>query len=948
MRLFERDDHEALIRSLVGESLAGRGQVLLLEGVAAGGRTALLGEAVAHAERAGMVTLRAACAPSESEVPGGMLSQLAHSLPVPGAPGEDQVPDVHVFCRWILRTAARSPLMIAVDDLHHADPASVQALSYLARRLGASPVLLVATARRDDSRSPSPFAAELVADPRVRRLDVGPLSAAGTLRFVEERLAAGARAPRIAAGFHRLSGGIPLLLEALAEDWRRGGAADLAGVPGPADGPDPAAAPAPVTAPVTEQGYGAAVADLLRRWDPEVVRIARALAVLGEHGSPDRVAQLAGLDREPGTRQVERALARLTAAGVLRDGRFPHPVAAAVVAGTAGGAERAALHLRAAGLLHALGEPASAVARHLAGSRQQVAQWAVPVLAEAAEHELLAGRYEQAARYGELAHEAGPADAADRAAVLDRLTEAEWRLNPSLAQRRLPAPLTAMRAGQLPGDRLPGLIRRLLWHGRQADAEAALARLREAAAADPALRAESRDLDSWLAFTHPRLARRGPASAPVWAPGGPSAAERGPVALSGGDPWLATAGALAELFVSGRVGDRTDWVEQTLRNLRPHGGGPWAEESAGLALLALLDAGLPDAVLEHCAVLADGDPASAPVWHALLGALRAEALLHRGDLAGALRGAREALTLLPAPAWGVAVGLPLGTLITAAVRSGAFEEGRRQLAFAPPEAMFASRYGLYYLHARGLHHLAAERAYAGLSDFLACGELVQSLGLEIAAPVPWRTSAAEAWLRLGNEDRARRLVRDQLSRSDTADGSGRGRSLRMLAAVSAPERRPQLLLEAVELFEETGDQYAQARTLADLGRAYSALGDSSRARTTLRRARYLAVSCGAVPLGEELLAVPDPAPPAASRATDEPRLTESERRVAHLAVLGYTNREIAAKLYVTSSTVEQHLTRVYRKLDVKRRRDLPADLGSMTLHRRRRRAHPSSVRRSAS
>ncbi|MFC4508539.1 MULTISPECIES: LuxR C-terminal-related transcriptional regulator [Streptomyces] len=406
---------------------------------------------------------------------------------------------------------------------------------------------------------------------------------------------------------------------------------------------------------------------------------------------------------------------------------------------------------------------------------------------------------------------------------------------------------------------------------------------------------------------------------------------------------------MAELFVSGRAGERVEWVEQSLRTLRPSERGAWAEETAALALLALLDAGLPDIVLERGAALADdGDATRAPVWHALLGALRAEALLRRGDLAGALRGAREALTLLPPHAWGVAVGFPLGTLITAAVRSGHFDEAGRHLAFAPPEAMFTSRYGLYYLHARGLHHLAAGRAYAGLSDFLACGDLVRSLGLEAAAQVPWRTSAAEAWLRLGGEDRARRLVRDQLTRSPAADGAGRGRSLRMLAAVSAPERRPQLLLEAVELFEDNGDQYEQAQVLADLGRAYSALGDSSRARTTLRRARHLAVSCGAAPLAEELLAVQEPTRASVPRTTDARQLTESERRVAHLAVLGYTNREIAAKLYVTSSTVEQHLTRVYRKLDVKRRRDLPADLGTVSSHRRPRRSQPAAARRSAS
>jgi len=55
-------------------------------------------------------------------------------------------------------------------------------------------------------------------------------------------------------------------------------------------------------------------------------------------------------------------------------------------------------------------------------------------------------------------------------------------------------------------------------------------------------------------------------------------------------------------------------------------------------------------------------------------------------------------------------------------------------------------------------------------------------------------------------------------------------------------------------------------------------------------------------------------------------LSEAERRVAALAVQGYTNRDIASRLHLTVSTVEQHLTRTYRKLQVNRRRDLPTDL----------------------
>ncbi|MCQ8768469.1 helix-turn-helix transcriptional regulator [Streptomyces sp. AA8] len=43
-----------------------------------------------------------------------------------------------------------------------------------------------------------------------------------------------------------------------------------------------------------------------------------------------------------------------------------------------------------------------------------------------------------------------------------------------------------------------------------------------------------------------------------------------------------------------------------------------------------------------------------------------------------------------------------------------------------------------------------------------------------------------------------------------------------------------------------------------------------------------------------------------------------------MAALGYTNREISSRIHVTISTVEQHLTRVYRKLNVASRTELPS------------------------
>ena len=55
-------------------------------------------------------------------------------------------------------------------------------------------------------------------------------------------------------------------------------------------------------------------------------------------------------------------------------------------------------------------------------------------------------------------------------------------------------------------------------------------------------------------------------------------------------------------------------------------------------------------------------------------------------------------------------------------------------------------------------------------------------------------------------------------------------------------------------------------------------------------------------------------------------LTPSERRVAALAATGMANAEIAQSLFVTVKTVETHLGRGYRKLDIPGRGQLAAAL----------------------
>ena len=55
-------------------------------------------------------------------------------------------------------------------------------------------------------------------------------------------------------------------------------------------------------------------------------------------------------------------------------------------------------------------------------------------------------------------------------------------------------------------------------------------------------------------------------------------------------------------------------------------------------------------------------------------------------------------------------------------------------------------------------------------------------------------------------------------------------------------------------------------------------------------------------------------------------LTESERRIAEHVAAGLTNKEIAAALFLTVSTVEAALWKIYRKLDVRSRTELAARL----------------------
>jgi len=56
-------------------------------------------------------------------------------------------------------------------------------------------------------------------------------------------------------------------------------------------------------------------------------------------------------------------------------------------------------------------------------------------------------------------------------------------------------------------------------------------------------------------------------------------------------------------------------------------------------------------------------------------------------------------------------------------------------------------------------------------------------------------------------------------------------------------------------------------------------------------------------------------------------LTPGERRVAELAATGLSNKQIAARLYLSAGTVEVQLSRVYTKLGIRSRAQFARRLG---------------------
>jgi DNA-binding CsgD family transcriptional regulator len=154
-----------------------------------------------------------------------------------------------------------------------------------------------------------------------------------------------------------------------------------------------------------------------------------------------------------------------------------------------------------------------------------------------------------------------------------------------------------------------------------------------------------------------------------------------------------------------------------------------------------------------------------------------------------------------------------------------------------------------------------------------------------------------------------------------------------VAAGASGAARLDALQRAVGLLRESPRPLALAIALTDLGRTMRQTGSRVAARETLREALERAHRLGAAEVAEQAQAELRiaGARPRRESLSGPDSLTAGERRVVEAAAQGLTNREIAAQLFLSTKTVEMHLSRSYRKLEIASRAELGAALSGLPL-----------------
>ncbi|WP_428935745.1 helix-turn-helix transcriptional regulator [Streptomyces sp. ACT015] len=910
------------------EQLA-RGGSALLHGPAGIGKSTVLRALAAQYGTAARTVLRCSATESESHLPflaladllGLVLDEVSERLPAAQRTalesaltgrGESTLQRDGLALRLAVLSALRAlaaegPVLIVADDLQWLDSASAELLGFAARRLGDTPVQMLCAVRTEGQEYDRHLRAS---PPDTLAVRLGPLSGSQVSALLDHRGYTGL--PRSTVrDIHRTSGGNPLFALELGRAL--------------AESPTPPRPGEPLPVPTSLR---ALVLNRLGMLSAE----ARRTLLVASAGARPTLALLHAAGRENAEAETVQA-AGLGLLATEQEGpavRFAHPLISAALYAEAPAQDRRAAH---AALSTAASDPIER-ARHLALAITGADPEAAARLAEAAAQARDRGAPSVAASLGLLAARHTPADG-----------------EPGPDERRLQAAEDAITAGEvdLARDIAHEVLTRATAPTDRVRAwmvviEAAGQALGEVDTVYPQALADAGDDPRLLALVRYQLAWRALVVEGDFAEGRAEAAHAAELAARADDrrtELLALAFQAQTETLMGHP-DAPATIKRALREPQDpqvacHHNGPGATRYRWL----IMSDQLPEARATVAALLREVRRRGMVESEVHFVRLLAETELRSGHCGRALDLARESRRLARDSGIGE---VPSAVLTSLAEASGG--DVRRALDLAAEAVGQAEEVGDQIYVSRALAALGHAQLVAGddpgtVVSLRRVRELEHGLGITDPARGRWQGDLAEALVRVGETDEAQELVdvtrehalrlgRESvlavLDRAEALVRAARGDHEAALARLTSVQDR---LAKLGYGLEEARAAFALATLRGaprPLGPAH-APGTPAPGPTSYDEAARLFRRCRALPWLRQVEAAgsaPPVRPPSPDGATLDglEGLASMERQVAGLVMEGATNREIAARLFISVKTVEATLTRVYRKLGIRSRVDI--------------------------
>lgn len=908
--LVGRGAERRTLDGLVAGARLGRSGVLLLVGEPGIGKTTLLDYVAAQAQE--MDVVRVSGAEAEHDLPFAaltlLLSQRAadlDGLPGPQAaalrtalalevgPTPDRFAVGAATLGMLTRRAESRPVALLLDDAHHLDRPSAEALLFAARRLVADPILLVAALRHDE-----PSALRSAGLPE---LAVGGLDLTDTAELLQSADSGPGPVVGREVWLHQATGGNPLAILELA----RGAAAPF---------PDSAQLAAPPVLSVL--AVPAVLADGFVRRAAAVAPTATALLALVEAAAGDLRVVLGSMSvlhlNEDLIAQVERAgLLRADADRIV----FTHPLVGSSAYASLTSDRRRELHSAVVAALP--GWDSARRAWHRAAAALGPDDDAATALESVADdarrrgaHAVAASALERSAQLTDDPATRAEREVAAAAAAFDA-GDGGWAVR--LVDAASVGPMSSVTRGQ--ANALRGAI--ATRGGSLGEAWSVLMRAaREVASEDPdqALRrvAEAVGVAFYLADGDVARETRRLAE---------SLLERGVSSSSAGIGRLAVGVA--------QVLDGEDGSAQLREGGRLLGGeharvtGDFDATWLLIEVLFLREQGATRRLL-HAVEEARADTSLGALPHLLFHLARDEATTDRW--AAAASDYSEAMALAAELGQTTEEAMARAGLAWLEARRGneatSRAHGRRATALAAPrQVTIALTWALFALGDLELGAGRLDQALEHYSELAALLDSARTRDVDLS-PAPELT---EVLVRSGDLDRAAVVAAAYQVRA-RAKGMpwAMARAARAAGLLATDDDLDTAFGSALELHTRTPDVFETARTNLAYGARLRRSRRRVHARVPLQEAYDVFERLGARPwasaAADELAATGVTVAPHGATGLD--LLTPRERQIAQLLVDGRTTRETAGALFLSPKTVEYHLRHVYTKLHITNRREL--------------------------